>query len=532
MQMQRMSEPSTPRSMSDIPPKEKTTRPTAFKSTTKEVLFVLSICLAQMMVEYFVSGFNLLLPAVSSDLNIQPNAQTWPASSFSLVVAGFLLTFGRISDMVGGKIVYLCGLAWLFVWSLVAALSVNSTMLNVARAFSGFGPAAFIPSTIALMGKMYVPGPRKNLVFSIYGFSAVAGFMIGITLGGVISQFTTWRWYFYAGAILCVFSFVAALLSIPGDYTETRKFGVKMDYWGMTTITSGLILATYALIDSSRVEDGWKTPYISTLFCVGLVLFATGFWGETMPRLTQNNPLLPPSIWKVPSFAGLLASLVFSFGSVGIYLLYAVLWFEYILRITPLLQVAYFVPLILGGFALSLFAGAFLHKIPATYLILISTIVLVLPPLLFIYSPLEGASGPRYWSYFLTSMICGTIGIDINFNVANIFISTSLPRSQQGLAGSLIQAVLEIGIALGLAFAEIISHQTMIRYPIAQQDTIISITAGYKNVFWLEFAFAVAGFVIAAAFVRIGKQTAMKERIDPVTVTPRLWRQTTGQSAV
>lgn len=154
-------------------------RPSAFNSTIQEVFFVFSVCLAQILVEFFVSGFDLLLPAVSDDLNIPADSQTWPASSFSLVVACFLLAFGRVTDMVGGKVVYLFGLGWLLVWSVVCAVAVDETMLNVARAMQGFGPAAFIPSTISLMGKTYAPGRRKNIVFSLYGFSAVAGFMIG-----------------------------------------------------------------------------------------------------------------------------------------------------------------------------------------------------------------------------------------------------------------------------------------------------------------------------------------------------------------
>lgn len=510
-----------PRRWSTIEPEEREAqtvqrtsngRPPAFPSLASEVLFILSVCLAQMMVEYFVSGFNLLLPEVSMDLNIEPDAQTWPASSFSLVVAGFLLAFGRVTDMVGGKLVYLCGLAWLCVWSIVASQSRNEVTLNVARAFSGLGPAAFIPSTIALMGKMYRPGPRKNLVFSLYGFSAVAGFMLGFVSAGVISEYTTWRWYFYVGAILCGLSFCAAFLSIPSDYKETAGFGVSMDYWGLTTITSGLILAVYALIDSSRLANGWRSPWIPILFTLGMVLILVGFWGESQPKLTQNNPLLPPSMWKVPSFTALLASLVFSFGCLGIFLLYAVYWFTNILRISPLLILAYFVPLGVGGLLLSLLAGALLHRIPATYLIQISTVVLVIPPLLFIYSPVDDSisSTKLYWAYFFSSMLCATIGIDINFNVANVFISTSLPVSQQGLAGSLIQAVLEIGFALGLAFADIVSIQTTLREP-ASQGELQSFRPAYINVFWLEFAFAVAGSAIAAAFVRIGKQDSKDE---------------------
>lgn len=487
-------------------------RPSVFRSASHEFLFVFSVCLAQLLVEFFVSGFDLLLPSVADDLSIPETSQTWPASSFSLVVACFLLTFGRVTDILGGKVVYLSGLAWLVVWSIVAALSVNQTMLNVARALQGFGPAAFIPSTISLMGKMYLPGKRKNIVFSLYGFSAVMGFITGFFFAGITAQFTTWRWYFYIGAILSGLSFGSALFSIPSDYKETRKFGVKMDYWGTITITAGLVLVVYALIDSSRAVDGWQSPHISVLFALGVFFVVLGAWGETSDLLTQSDPLLPPSIWSVPSFAGLIASLVFSFGCLGIFLLYSVYWFTNLLQVGPLLQVAYFLPLAIGGFVLSLWSGAVLHRIPATYLIQLSTLVLIIPPILFIYMPLDDSITPaqRYWSYIFPSMLCATLGIDINFNVANIFVSTSLPEKQQGLAGSLVQATLELGLALGLAFAEIIYHQTSIRLPPSQQTEVMGLREGYRNVFWLEFACALTGFILALCFVRVGKQEALR----------------------
>ncbi|CCX35448.1 Putative uncharacterized protein [Taphrina deformans PYCC 5710] len=483
-------------------------RPPAFASTTQEVLFVSSVCLAQILVEFFVSGFDLLLPAVSEDLEIPSDAQTWPASSFSLVVACFLLAFGRVTDMVGGKLVYLFGLGWLLIWSVVCAVSVNEAMLNVARAMQGFGPAAFIPSTISLMGKTYAPGRRKNIVFSLYGFSAVAGFMIGFFFAGITAQFTTWRWYFGIGAILSALSFGAAVYSIPMDYSETRAYKAKMDFWGLTVITSGLILIVYALIDSSRVTDGWRTPHIPTLFSIGVVLLVAGFWGEHSPRLTHDNPLLPPSIWRASSFTGLLISLLFSFGCLGVFLLYSVFWFDQVLGISAMLQVAYFLPLAIGGFVLSLGAGSVLHKVPSTMLIIFSTLVLVIPPLLFIFMPLDGSISPaqRYWSYIFPSMLCATLGIDINFNIANIYISTTLPVHRQGLAGSLIQATLELGFALALGFAEVISHGTMRRLTPLEQASRPGRQAAYTNVFWFEFACAIAAFLLAVAFVRVGAQ--------------------------
>jgi MFS family permease len=83
--------------------------------------------------------------------------------------------------MYGGYPVYVAGLAWLTIWSLIAGFSRNEIMLNFCRALQGLGPAAFLPSSVMILGSIYRPGPRKNLVFSIYGACAPAGFFIGVS---------------------------------------------------------------------------------------------------------------------------------------------------------------------------------------------------------------------------------------------------------------------------------------------------------------------------------------------------------------
>ena len=94
-----------------------------------------------------------------------------------MAVAAFLLVFGRLGDMYGGYPLYVGGLVWLALWSLICGFSKNAIMLDICRALQGLGPAAFLPSSMMLIGSIYRPGPRKNLVFSIYGACAPIGFL-------------------------------------------------------------------------------------------------------------------------------------------------------------------------------------------------------------------------------------------------------------------------------------------------------------------------------------------------------------------
>jgi hypothetical protein len=129
-------------------------RPEAFKSSWVEVGFCFSLLGSMFVAEYFISGFNVLLPSVTNTLHIPPQAATWPASVFSLVAGAFLLPFGRLSDIFGGKAVFVSGLIWFLIWSLIAGFSQNYIMLIFCRALQGFGPAAYLVSGIMLLGNM------------------------------------------------------------------------------------------------------------------------------------------------------------------------------------------------------------------------------------------------------------------------------------------------------------------------------------------------------------------------------------------
>lgn len=129
-------------------------RPEVFTSIWMELGFCFALLGSMFVSEYFISGFNILLPPLTADLNIPSQAETWPSSVFSLVTGAFLLPFGRLADMFGGYIVFNLGLLWFVVWSIIAGFSQNYIMLIVCRALQGFGPAAFLPSGIMLLGSI------------------------------------------------------------------------------------------------------------------------------------------------------------------------------------------------------------------------------------------------------------------------------------------------------------------------------------------------------------------------------------------
>jgi MFS family permease len=297
-------------------------RPAKLSSTTREVLFLFSITTSQLLTEFMVSGFTILLPTVTNALDIPRTAATWPASAFSLVVSALLLPFGRLGDMYGGYPVYITGVTWFAVLSLAIGFSTNYTTLVVLRAFQGLGPAAYLPAGLQLLGSMYRPGPRKNLAFFAYGAMAAFGFFVGVLFAGIAGEFLDWRWYFWLGAIFIAVVAVVSVFAIPSDVEGRRDNGVVMDWWGSLTIVSGLILVVFAITDSSHAPDSWATPYIIATFILGWILLGVAFCVEGW---VAEQPLLPFEMFKVKGMLPFVIGLLFAYGPLGIYLLYATL---------------------------------------------------------------------------------------------------------------------------------------------------------------------------------------------------------------
>ena len=299
-------------------------RPAVFASTLREVLFCTSLLISMLMAEFFISGFNIVLPDVSLALSIPHGYRTWPASVFSLVTGAFLLPFGRLADLHGAYPVFTGGLVWFGVWCLVSGFSTGYEMLIVARALAGLGPAAFLPTSIMLIGKTYRPGPRKNLVFGLYSAFAPIGFFIGIIVGGATTELLSWRWYFWVGSAVLAVACVTSFLTVPNDAAEARRHaaaaGVRMDYWGLVTIVPALVLVTFAITDGANAPDGWRTPYILVTFVLGVLLLAAAVYVEGW---VAAQPLLPFDLFRPRYMVRLTVSLFFAYGVFGVFLFYA-----------------------------------------------------------------------------------------------------------------------------------------------------------------------------------------------------------------
>ena len=464
-------------------------RPPTFKTIWSEIAFVFSITMSQLLTEYFVSGFTVILPTLIRDLDIPQASSVWPATAFSLVIASTLLVFGRLGEMWGGYPVFLWGLAWLLTWSVIAGFSINPLMLDFCRALQGLGAAAFLPTGVMLMGSLYRPGPRKNLVFALYGTSAVVGFFVGIFAAGIVGQFLRWGFYFWIGAILAAITLGTSIFSIPNYKEERVPNNIKMDWFGAATIVSGLVLVVFAITETAHAEEGWRTPYIPTLFVVGcLSLFLAVYIEGWVAEL----PLLPADIFTVPAMTPLILALFMLYGTWGIFSVYGTLYFQNIMGATPLQVVAWYVPLGVAGLIFSIIEGFILHRVPGRILLIISGLGAVGSQLLLALIPERGS----YWAWIFPATILSTIGIDLSTILMTVFITTHFPSSRQGLAGGVINSVLQLGVALCLGLTDFIQSSTVKE---------AGLRRSYKNTFWFGVAAGSLSLLVMTIWGKIPK---------------------------
>ncbi|KAI1421584.1 major facilitator superfamily-domain-containing protein [Xylaria sp. FL1777] len=485
-------------------------RPSIFHNAYSEYGFLLSIILSMMMSEYFISGFNIVLPEVADALNISDAERTWPAAVPNLTTASLLLPFARMCDIYGGRYIFLGGHIWSFIWSLAAGFSPSPNILIVCRAMQGVGFSAFLPAGLALLGHTYRPGPRKNLVYSIYGAVACVGFYFGILIGALSGQFLNWRWYFYIGSILVFLVVVVGVVTIPRDLND-HDDGAVMDWWGLVTVVPGLVLLVYALSDGGHAPDGWRTPYIYVTLIIGVLFLAAFVYVEGW---VAAQPLLPTQLFKPKYMTRLCIGLFCCYGVFGIFLFYASYYVETVLHTTPLQTAAWFIPLAGGGVVLALTGGFVLHILSGRILMIVSSAGFMLCCLLFALLPKQSNNQPStsflYWAYVFPAMLTGTIGVDIAFNVTNVYITTAMPRRLQATAGALINSTLYLGIAFWLGIGDL-AIATSVQYRGAES---LGPREQYQIAFWTGLGLAVISFffIVTVNFGRAEAQMTADEK--------------------
>ena len=407
-------------------------------SLPREIVFVAIISSAQFLTQAGLAQAVMPLHIIGESFgDLQPAELSWFVAAYSLTVGTFILVAGRAGDILGHKRLFIFGYSWYSLWSLIAGLSGfarSHIFFDVCRAMQGIGPAALMPSSLALLGHAYPKGPRKDMAFSIFGATAPGGFVVGAVFSSLLSQFAWWPWAYWCMALTCALFAAAATIVIPDQEGTDTPF----DYTGAALGVSGLVLFNVAWNQAPVV--GWT--YVFAFLVLGLVLLAAFFVVE---RRT-SHPLLPPVSVETSLILGCVA---LGWSSFGIWLYYSIQFLELLRGQSPLLTSAQSVPTMLSGLCAALATGYLLSRVRTAWIMTTAMIMFCVGNVLLATAPVE----QTYWLQTFLSFVLTPWGMDMSFPAGTVILSNLLPKEHQGIAASLVATVVNYSISIGLGIA-------------------------------------------------------------------------------
>ena len=152
------------------------------------------IAVAQLMVVLDASVVIIALPSAQRSLHISTANRQWMLTAYTLAFAGLLLLGGRIADYLGRKRMFIISLIGFAAASALGGMAQSSAMLFGARALQGAFAAIMAPAALSLLTVAFTEPKERARAFGVYGSIAGGGAAIGLILGGVLTQYASWRW--------------------------------------------------------------------------------------------------------------------------------------------------------------------------------------------------------------------------------------------------------------------------------------------------------------------------------------------------
>jgi MFS family permease len=495
--------------------------PATRMSTSREVLFISIVCMAQLLTQCALAQTIAPLPFIAQAFYPSGAASAtnlaWFSAAFALTVGTFILPSGRLGDVYGHKIVFAIGWMWFGLFSLACGFAQQvqdgglsgEIFLIYCRAMQGIGPAIVMPNGLALFGTTYPPGKKKNMIFALFGACAPAGFVIGATFSSLLSMKAHWSWSFWILGIVCIGLFVLTFIIVPTptvhhglnppkENTLSKQFWATyeiLDIRGGFLGLTGLILINISLNQAPSV--GWEVPYTYFLLIIGL-LFIVAFF---ISQKHASHPLIPlPTLNSDTLFV--LACTACGWASMGIWIFYTWAFMENLVLLTPLGASAWFAPCPVAGLVASAATGIALSKMHPRWLMMMSMVAF------FIGTTVMATNDPTriFWTGVFWSVVIMPFGMDMSFPSATILVSDRAGPGSQGAAASLVNTVVNYAISVGLGLAG-----TVVR-GVGGERSPQDMLRGFRDAWYMGMALSGTGIVIAILFCGIGVVDSRKKR--------------------
>jgi EmrB/QacA subfamily drug resistance transporter len=446
------------------------------------VLFATVLGSAMASIDATVVG--IALPAIGKDFHANLAALQWVVTAYTLTLAGLLLFAGALGDRYGRKRVFVVGVIWFALASLLCGLALNSAMLIAARALQGVGAALLTPGSLAIIQASFVPADRGKAIGAWSGFAGV-GSAIGPFIGGWLIQAVSWQLIFAINVPIAALVVAVSLRHVP-ESRDVNATG-RVDIAGGALVTVGLIGLTYGLIEGPI--RGWISPLPLVALIAGVALLATFIWWERRAK----QPVMPLSLFR---------STQFNAANVATFVVYAALGGALFLLPIQLIQVSRYTALEAGVsllpvtaimLALSARSGGLAARIGPRLQMTVGPLVIAAGLALFARI---GHSGD-YLTEVLPAVVVFGLGLAINVAPLTSTVLGAVSAEHAGAASAInndvaraagLIAVAVLPAAAGLSGASYLHPEAF--------------SAGFRTASFISAALCVFGAVIAGLTIR------------------------------
>jgi EmrB/QacA subfamily drug resistance transporter len=445
---------------------------------------------AQLMIILDMTVVNIALPSIAHGLHFSTTGLSWVLNAYTLTFGGLLLLGGRAGDILGRRRMFLVGIAVFTAASLAGGLAQTAGWLLAARAAQGVGGAIASPAVLAMITASFADGRERARALGIYTAVVMGGGSLGLVLGGVITEWVSWRWVLFVNVPIGV----AVALATPLFLRESVRQPGHFDAVGALTSTLGMASLVYGIIRAGA--DGWGNPVAQAAFAAAVVLLAGFVFRESRAR----QPITPLRLFADRRRAGsYLARLLIVAGMFGMFF-FLTQFVQDILGFSPLRAGISFLPMTAALFGVSRLSPRLVSRFrPWTLMVAGMLPVVAGMAWLSRISP-----GTGYLAGVLGPMLLLGAGMGVVFVPLTMASLSGVRPEDSGAASSMVNVMQQVGGSLGLAVLVTAASSATggaARLTTAAQAAVVH---GMSSAFTLAALFDVLALVVVLTVMRDG----------------------------
>jgi EmrB/QacA subfamily drug resistance transporter len=390
---------------------------------------------------------NIAIPAIVTDLKATISEVSWVLNAYNIGLAVFFLTFGRLADRYGQRLIFLLGLFLFGAFSLACGLAPNIGWLIGFRVGQSLGAAAMVPVSLTILMSVF-PRRQHGMATALWGVMGSVAAAIGPTLGGVLVQFATWHWIFFVNVPIAVLAIAGTFLLVPEHRRAGGEAGVDLP--GIVLSGLAFFSLTLALIQGN--EWGWNSARIVGLLVAAVVLLALfALW-----ELRARSPMLNLHLFRIRSFWSATGAMFFVGTAVGGALFLIVLFMVNVLGYSELQAAVAITPMPLVGLLVGPFLGKLLEMIGPAILSAVGGVLFATSLALIGSLSADATRGDIAWRLVI-------MGAGFAFAMPSLTAAGmgSLPDRSRGVGAGVINTGRQFGFVLGVAILVAIFTSTI-----------------------------------------------------------------------